>query len=154
MTRYITRFMSTLLLAIFISSQAFADSHSKILDSQIFQTDGASHYANGQISLSPWANSLMFKATLEDQGRSYRVEATLDPIGENQYRGSGKIYVMYDENYGCAHRFGIKIFVQDGQVYLRENTPRHLPYNPGEPCQVAGPYEWYNHPLPYVAQGQ
>ena len=53
---------------------------------------------------------------------------------------------------GCQHRMGIRVFLVDGKLFLRENTPRNIPYNPYGPCTAAGPYVWFDHPEAYEKQ--
>lgn len=133
-------------VALSLSSKAFA------AEPVIYKTEGASHYENGQVSLREHGNSIVMKSNLVDQGRIYAVEATLDPQGGNQYRGAGRIFVRYDDGTGCIHKFGIAITFKGNEAFLRENTPATIPYDPNGPCIPAGPYEWFNHPEPYVAQ--
>lgn len=129
-----------------LSSKVFA------AEAVIYKTEGTSHYENGQVSLREHGNSILMKAKLVDQGRIFPVEATLDPQGGNQYRGAGRIFVRYDDGTGCIHKFGVSITFKGSEAFLRENTPSTIPYDPNGPCIPAGPYEWFNHPEPYVAQ--
>ncbi len=133
-------------MAFSLSSAGFA------AETVVYKTQGASHYENGQVSLREHADSIVMKANLIDQGRSYAVEATLDPQGGDHFRGAGRIIVRYDDGTGCIHRFGVAITFKGNQAFLRENTPATIPYDPNGPCIPAGPYEWFNHPEPYVAQ--
>ncbi len=117
-----------------------------------FKTTGHSRYLNSEIRISRWADALLMKSILVDRGREFEVEATLEPQTENSYRGAGRITVRYENNRGCTHRFGAEIRISNGEIYLRENTPAAIPFDPNSPCVAAGPYEWYNYPEPYVAQ--
>jgi hypothetical protein len=82
----------------------------------------------------------------------YEVEAFLDMRDSQTLRGSGMITVRYNNNRGCRHRFGVRVQVVDGQLWLYENTPQGIPYEPNSPCRAAGPYEWFHHPETYVLQ--
>lgn len=114
-----------------------------------YKTQGYSRYRDNEIQVSPWADSLMMRGTLMQGDRRFDVEATLEPQGNQRYRGSGRIAVRFENNRACYHRFGLEMRVHDGEIYLRENTPRFIPF---DSCDAAGPYEWYQYPEPYLAQ--
>jgi hypothetical protein len=137
-----------------ISLFALAVSSGQLLaaDPVIFKTSGDSHYENGEIAVHRHGDALVMRARLVDRGRIHDVEATLDPQGAGHYRGSGKIKVRYEDGTGCLHRFGAAMTVQDDAIFLRENTPATIPWDPNGPCVPAGPYEWFNHPEPYRKQ--
>ncbi len=118
-----------------------------------FKTSGFSRYENGEIQLSQWANALLMKGVLIHGGMAYNVEASLEPQSQSTYRGSGRITVQYDNGRVCYHRFGIEMRMHNGGVYIRENTPQGIPYEPDYPCRAAGPYQWYLYPEPYQPQG-
>lgn len=142
--------LSLLVTSFAISSLALADAD-VVHRSQpsTYITSGPSHYLNNTIRLDRWAEGLTMTAQLVKGDKVYDVEAFLQPESSNKFSGSGKIYVRYGGGYGCIHRFGVIVYAYEDRVYLRENTPRYIPYNPQGPCTAAGPYEWFNHPEPY-----
>lgn len=135
---------------IFLALSAVFFSQAVLAESSIFKTTGESHYENGEITVAQHGNALIMHAMLLDRGRMHAVEATLDPVGTGQYRGYGKITVRYGDGTWCRHRFGVAMTIKDHMIFLRENTPPSIPWNPAGPCIPAGPYEWFNHPEPYI----
>lgn len=117
-----------------------------------YLTDGDSHYKNQEFTLTSWGDGFTMGAVLVKEGHEYPVEAFLRPTGNNEYSGSGLIVVNYDNGKVCKHRFGTRFFVTDDGLFLRENTPAYIPFNPRGACTGAGPYTWFNHPEVYTLQ--
>ena len=114
-----------------------------------YQTEGWSHYDDSKFTITSWGPHYILSADLARDGRLYEVELRLTENEGNRYEGSGHIIVRYSETTGCLHRFAGIVYVYENRIYLRENTPRHIPYNPNGACSAAGPYIWFDHPEPY-----
>lgn len=135
----------------FITLAASPAVFGQTLSEGTYVTPGASHYLNQQVSFEAWGNGAYdMHATLVDGEHLYETDATLNFVRPGEYSGSGMITVRYSEHRGCRHRFGVRVFVEDdGRIFLRENTPQYIPFNPSGPCTAAGPYVWFNHPEAY-----
>lgn len=145
-----TLFRRTLMVLVMsaISGSAFAvDS---LFPGGIYVTEGDSHYKNSEMTFSVWGDGYTMNAILMRDGREYEVEAFLRPTARNQYSGSGIITVRYSPTSSCGHKFGIKVIKTEHGLFVRENTPRNIPYNPNHSCAAAGPNIWFNHPSPYL----
>jgi hypothetical protein len=136
----------TLLL---LASTGLAHDSAAPISEGTYITEGASPYLDGSFALEKWATGFNMTSTLLKDGREYATKVFLEPVGPNRYRGSGYITVRYENGTGCRHRFGAIVYVDDDGLYLRENTPKYIPYNPNGACTAAGPYEWFNHEAPY-----
>ena len=142
--------MTVCIFATLVSATSFAS-----VVGGVYVTTGESHYQNGEITVTPWGtDSFTMTAKLVDGERLYETEAFLEPQGNGRYQGSGVITVRYSDNTGCRHRFGIIADIDGESIWLRENTPQNIPYDPNGPCTAAGPYIWFNHEAPYVLQGE
>jgi hypothetical protein len=139
----ILRGIISLLFVILPATQIFADETGE------YVTAGRSQYKDGKFSLSPWGDGYNMDTILVRDGREYEVKAFLRPAGDHLYEGSGFVYVRFDQSHGCRHRFATKIYVTDAGLYLRDNMPRQIPYDPYGACQAAGLYVWTNHEAPY-----
>ena len=133
-------------LSLFLSAMASA------IPTGVYRTKGWSHYQNGEVTIAPWGHKFVMTAMLQQGNRLHAVKASLQPLGSGQYQGNGLITVNYGNHTGCQHRMGIRVFLVDGKLFLRENTPRNIPYNPYGPCTAAGPYVWFDHPEAYEKQ--
>ncbi len=118
----------------------------------LYRTTGWSHYQNGEFKLAAWGYHQVMTAQLKKGEHLHDVKIRFQRVAENEYRGNGTITVRYGNNLGCQHRVGARMWVKEGQLFLRENTPQGIPFNPYGPCTAAGPYVWFDHPNAYVKQ--
>jgi len=116
-----------------------------------YTTEGESHYENGEITFKyDGLDTWIMTARLMNDGRVYDTKSYLTPTRGGNYDGSGIITVQYGDNRGCKHRFGLSVKIEGNHIYLRENTPHYIPYNPNGACTAAGPYVWFSHDHPYI----
>jgi len=143
-------------IALFVSTLAVAVESEPLevetIPAGTYRTSGWSHYQDGKVTITPWADRHVLKAMLNSGNRFHEVKVNLIPLGNNEYRGEGIITVRYGKNKGCQHRFGSRVWLTEGKVFIRENTPKYVPYNPYGPCLPAGPYVWFDHPEAYEKQ--
>jgi hypothetical protein len=114
-----------------------------------YKTSGMSPYKDGTIDIVAWADRYKYEGKLVRNGREYEVKLTVAHIQGNQFGGNGTITVRYPNGTGCVHKMGARLWAYPDKVFLRENTPRYIPYNPNGPCTAAGPYVWHDHPEAY-----
>ncbi len=142
-------------LFFFVGVMAFASAAQGAAEMVIpgtYVTEGRSHYESGAVNLREHGYGYVMTANLVRGDHRFATEAYLEPVGAHTLRGNGFITVRYSETSGCRHRFGVRIEVKDGELWLYENTPRYIPYNPNGACTAAGPYEWFYHPESYKLQ--
>jgi hypothetical protein len=112
-----------------------------------YRTAGPTRFVEGKLHFKRWGNKFKLTALLEQGKHAFPVEAFVRGHGGVE---SGTITVKYGNGTGCRHRFGLKITQDDDQLWIEENIPARLPYNPHGACLAAGPYQWKHHEEAYV----